>query len=116
MIDQIMKLVEAGFTADEIRKMVQPASEPAPAPAPAPAPEPAPAPAPAEPEPTPAPEPAPAPAVPKQEPKTDAILQKIDNLTGSITMLLNRSAGTRTPDHTETVDDILAKAFFGKEE
>lgn len=104
MIDQIMKLVNAGFTADEIRKMVQPASEPAPAPAQA------------EPEPSPAPEPAPAPAVPKQEPKMDAILQKIDNLTGSITMLLNRSSGTRTPDQTETVDDILAKAFFGKEE
>lgn len=102
MIEQIMKLVNAGFTADEIRKMVQPASEPAPAPVPA------------EPEPSPAPEPAP--AEPKQEPKMDAILQKIDNLTGSITMLLNRSAGTRTPDQTETVDDILAKAFFGKEE
>lgn len=102
MIDQIMKLVNAGFTADEIRKMVQPASDPAPAPAPA------------EPEPTPAPEPAP--AEPKQEPKMDAILQKIDNLTGSITMLLNRSSGTRTPNQTETVDDILANAFFGKEE
>lgn len=106
MNEQIMKLVNAGFTADEIRKMVQPAPEPAP--------EPAPAPAPAEPEPVPAPEPAP--AVPKQEPKMDAILQKIDKLTGSITMLLNRSSGTRTPDQTETVDDILAKAFFGKEE
>lgn len=102
MIDQIMKLVNAGFTADEIRKMVQPASEPAPAPAPA------------EPEPTPAPEPAP--AEPKPEPKMDAILQKIDNLTGSITMLLNRSSGTRTPNQPETVDDILANAFFGKEE
>lgn len=102
MIDQIMKLVNAGFTADEIRKMVQPASEAAQAPVPA------------EPEPAPAPEPAP--DVPKQEPKMDAILQKIDDLTGSITMLLNRSSGTRTPDKTETVDDILAKAFFGKEE
>ena len=58
-LEDVMALVHAGYTKDEIGAMTAP--EPAPAPAPAPAPEPAPTPAP-EPAPTPAPAPAPTPA------------------------------------------------------
>ena len=59
-LERIYKLVDAGFTKDEIMRLMgykpTPAPTPTPAPAPAPAPDPAPAPSPA-----PAPAPAPAP-------------------------------------------------------
>lgn len=57
-LERIYKLVDAGFTKDEIMRLMGYKPAPAPDPAPAPAPTPAPAPAPA---PTPAPAPAPAP-------------------------------------------------------
>lgn len=106
----ITKLLDAGFTAEEIRGMgvLSVRADPAPAAAsedPAPQEEPEQKPEHDAPEDT-----------QKPEPKMDAILQKIDTLTGSITALLNRSAGSRTPDQKDTVDDILAKAFFMKEE
>lgn len=110
-ITMITKLLDAGFTAEEIRGMgvLSVRADPAPAAVPE------------DPAPQAEPEKEPEPAAPedkqKQEPKMDAILQKIDNLTGSITALLNRSAGSRTQDQKDdTVDDILAKAFFMKEE
>ena len=49
--EDIILLVKAGYTRDQIAAMQAPAPTPAPAPAPAPAPTPAPAPAPEEPEP-----------------------------------------------------------------
>ena len=110
-ITMITKLLDAGFTAEEIRGMgvLSVRADPAPAAVPEdPAPQ-------VEPEKEPEHDDAPA-DTQKPEPKMDAILQKIDNLTGSITALLNRSAGSRTQDQKETVDDILAKAFFMKEE
>ena len=57
--EDVILLVKAGFTRDQIAAMQAPTPAPAPVPAPAPAPVPAPAPAPA---PVPAPAPAPAPA------------------------------------------------------
>ena len=108
----ITKLLDAGFTAEEIRGMgvLSVRADPAPADVPEdPAPQ-------VEPEKEPEHDDAPEDKQ-KREPKMDAILQKIDNLTGSITALLNRSAGSRTQDdQKETADDILAKAFFMKEE
>lgn len=109
-ITMITKLLDAGFTAEEIRGMgvLSVRADPAPEDVPE------------DPAPQDEPDKEPEPAAPEdkktQEPKMDAILQKIDNLTGSITALLNRSAGSRTQDQKETVDDILAKAFFMKEE
>lgn len=60
-LDQILSLVNAGYTRAEIEKLASPDPAPAPAPVPAPAPAPAPAPQPA-PSPAPGPTPAPAPA------------------------------------------------------
>ena len=64
---EILQLMQGGFTHDEIMQLVSPGTVPAPAPAPEPTPEPdnepTPAPAPA-PDPVPAPVPAPEPAQP----------------------------------------------------
>ena len=65
-IDQILQLMQGGFTHDEIMQLTGttvPTPAPAPEPAPAPDPEPAPAPAP-DPVPAPAPVPTPEPAQP----------------------------------------------------
>lgn len=110
MLETVEKLLAAGFTAAEIRQLtgltgLTSAQAPEPEVPMDPEPE-----APTDPE-SEAPRPE-----PKPEPSMDAVLAKIDKLTGSITTLLNRSTGTRTPDKTETVDEILEKVFFGKEE
>lgn len=65
-VQEILKLVDAGFTADEIRNIdgsAQPDLQPDPQPAPVPDPQPAPAPDPQpDPQPAPVPDPQPAPA------------------------------------------------------
>lgn len=106
--NEVLKLIDAGFTAEEIRAM-GPGQETDQEPAPE---------APEAPESAPEEETAPesAPEQKKPDPQMDAIIKRIDTLTGSITTLLNRSTGARTPDEKDTVDDILAKAFFGKED
>ena len=71
ILTDIVELCKAGFSKDEILKMVNPAPAPASAPAPAPAPVPVPAPAPA---PAPAPVPVPAPA------PVDKLVETVDNL------------------------------------
>lgn len=63
-MEDVLKLLDAGFTTDEIRSLMAPAD---PAPAPDPAPDPAPAP---DPEPGPSPDPAPDPA-PAPDPEPD---------------------------------------------
>lgn len=110
-VNEVLRLIDAGFTADEIRAMTaggdaraEPGQEQA-----APEPEQAP-------EKEQAQEQAPGKEQAPEQSRDDAILNRIDALTGTITALLNRSTGARTSDHTETVDDILKKAFFGKEE
>lgn len=112
--DQLMKLLDAGFTKQEIMALNgTPVPEPAPAPQPEPEPDPAPAPQP-EPEPAPQPEPAPAPA-----PQNDqaAILAKLEEL--NQTIIRSNINNSRQPE-TESVDDILATiirpTFKNKEE
>lgn len=113
MLEKVMKLVNAGFTAEQIMSLValdgtarQPTPEPAPAPAPDPQPEPAPEPAP---EPTPVPEPKPA--------APDPVLAAIEKLTGTMNRFMTRSTGTDTleDDNPEQVaDKILRAALMGE--
>lgn len=110
MLEQVMKLVNAGFTAEQIMNLValdgtarQPTQE---APAADPQPEPAHAP---EPEPAPAPEPKPA--------APDPVLAAIEKLTGTMTRFMSRSTGTETleDDNPEKVaDNILRAALMGE--
>lgn len=68
---EILQLLQGGFTHDEIIALTQTSAAPAPDPVPAPAPTPEPAPAPAD-EPAPAPVPAPAPTpAPEPAPAAD---------------------------------------------
>lgn len=104
--DQLMKLLDAGFTKAEIMALN---GTPTPAPQPEPEPEPAPAP---QPEPEPQPEPAPAP-----QNDQAAILAKLEEL--NQTIIRSNINNSRQPD-TESVDDILATiirpTFKNKEE
>lgn len=93
-IDDVLTLVKAGFSREEIAVMAA-SAEPAPAPAPAPAPEPTPAPA---------PEPAPQP-----EARPDMLAQILERF-DTMTQALQASAirGTQQPPK-QTTDDILAE-------
>lgn len=102
--EDIILLVKAGYTRDQIAAM----QAPAPTPSPAPAPEPTPAPAPA---PTPAPTPAPAPAEP-EPPKPQGIEDLSQMLAAEFAKLndaivkANLQQAQQPPQ--ESVDDILA--------
>ena len=92
-LDEIMKLVNAGFTAEQIQAL-EPAPEPTPDPAPAPEP---------------APDPAPAPA-----PNDNNIMQtlagmqqNITQLTATMQAMLLKGAQTGAPS-VETTPEILA--------
>lgn len=101
-LERIYKLVDAGFTKDEIMRLMgyKPAPAPAtsPAPAPAPAPDPAPAPAPA---PDPAPAPAPDSALVDTLKQMQQTLQKMQ--------LANIGAADNTPPRS---DDDIASDFL----
>ena len=108
-LEDVMALVHAGYTKDEIRAMS------APKPAPAPAPEPAPAPAP-EPAPAPAPEPAPAPApqLSQTESQTESLLREI---LGAVQMG-NINKATTEPPVEKGADVVTARIInpnYGKE-
>ena len=113
MLEQVMKLVNAGFTAEQIMNLValdgtarQPTQE---APAADPQPEPAPAPEPKPDAPAPAPEPKPA--------APDPVLAAIEKLTGTMTRFMTRSTGNETieDDNPEKVaDNILRAALMGE--
>ena len=100
--EDIILLVKAGYTRDQIAAMQAPAPTPAPAPAPAPAPMPAPAPA---------PEPTPAPADP-EPPKPQGIEDLSQMLAAEFAKLndaivkANLQQAQQPPQ--ESVDDILA--------
>ena len=103
--EDIILLVKAGYTRDQIAAMQAPAEPPAP-PAPAPAPAPTPAPAPA-----PAPAPTPAPADP-EPPKPQGIEDLSQMLAAEFAKLndaivkANLQQAQQPPQ--ESVDDILA--------
>ena len=100
--EDIILLVKAGYTRDQIAAMQAPAPTPAPAPAPAPAPTPAPAPA---------PEPTPAQAEP-EPPKPQGIEDLSQMLAAEFAKLndaivkANLQQAQQPPQ--ESVDDILA--------
>ena len=100
--EDIILLVKAGYTRDQIAAMQAPAPTPAPAPAPTPAPAPAPAPAPT---------PAPAPAEP-EPPKPHGIEDLSQMLAAEFAKLndaivkANLQQAQQPPQ--ESVDDILA--------
>ena len=110
---EILKLIDAGFTADEIRKMSpaagtepQTETDPAPAPAPSPAPEQAAPEQPVIPEqkPEPAPNPGPDPL--------DAIKQQIAGLT-TVVEKMSKSVIMPNMDNVQPlgVEDIISKFF-----
>lgn len=102
-LEDVMALVHAGYTKDEISAMTAAAPAPAPEPAPAPAPEPAPAPAPE-------PDPAPAP----QLSRTEALLREI---LGAVQMG-NINKATTEPPVEKGADVVTARIInpnYGKE-
>ena len=112
-LEDVMALVRAGYTKDEISAMSTPEAAPAPAPAPAPdpAPEPAAAPAP-EPAAATAPEPAPAPA--PQLSQTESLLREI---LGAVQMG-NINKATTEPPVEKGADVVTARIInpnYGKE-
>ena len=100
-LEDVMALVRAGYTKDDIAAMSapEPAPEPEPAPVPAPAPEPA-------------PEPAPAPAT--QVSQTEALLREI---LGAV-QLGNINKATMEPPVEKDADVVTARIInpnYGKE-
>lgn len=94
-VEQIIKMIDAGYTKEEIEKMTQPEPEPKQEPEPKPEPK-------TEPE-------------PKQEPKTepkpadDPVLKELQDLKKAVyAMNIMQSS---QPPKSENVDDILAKAL-----
>lgn len=111
--DEILKLIDAGFTADEIRKM-SPAvgTDPKPEQDPAPAPTPSPAPEQAAPEETVTPEQKPAPAPTPGPDPLDSIKQQIAGLT-TVVEKMSKSIIMPTLDDVQPlgVEDIISKFF-----
>ena len=91
ILSDIVELCKAGFSKEEILKMMKPAPAPAPAPAQAPAPAPAPAQAPA-------PAPAPAPAV-------ENLVETVQNLISTLQANAILNSRQQPP---ETPEDIFA--------
>ena len=109
-VDQILKLIDAGYTAAEIKAMESaPDPKPEPAPAPDPKPEPAPAPDP-KPEPAPAPDPNPEPA-PAPDP-LDSIRTQLAGLT-DIVDKMSKSIIMPTLDDVSPlgIEDIITNFF-----
>ena len=104
--EDVLKLVNAGFTKDEIIALVgQTALDPKPEPAPTPAPEPEPTPAP-----EPAPQPAPAPA-PQPVDAISALAEQVANLTA----LVQKSNMLRLEQpeiKPESAEDIIANIIY----
>lgn len=98
-VEQIIKMIDAGYTKEEIEKMTQPEPEPKAEPEPEPKTEPK-----QEPKPEPKQE-------PKQEPKAadDPVLKELQDLKKAVyAMNIMQSS---QPPKSESVDDILAKAL-----
>lgn len=96
-LDKILKLVEAGFSKEEILGLVAPA---VPAREQAPAPE-------AVPEPAPEPEPAPAPVAPADN--STVLLEAINRLTNTIQSQAIRQSNIPGVSRAQTADQVLAE-------
>ena len=103
LLEDILKLTNAGWTKEDIYKMMNPAPSPEPAPAPTPAPSPEPAPAPT---PTPAPSPEP-PTAPAVETETNKLLKELIGLTraGNINQFQQQQQPQKDP--AELLAEIL---------
>lgn len=96
--NELLKLIDAGFTADEIRAMgllAERSGDPAPEPDPAPA------------------DPAPDEPMEHAPALQDKVLEKLEALTGMISKALVVSTGRPTPSQ-DSADDILASIFYPK--
>lgn len=104
--EDVLKLVNAGFTKDEIIALVGPtAQDPKPEPAQAPATAP-------EPEPAPAPEPAPQPAPsPEQADAIAALTQQVANLT-ALVQKSNMLRMEQPEIKPESAEDLLADIIY----
>lgn len=110
-VDQVLKLIDAGYTAAEIKAMETPAPDPKqePAPAPDPKPEPAPTPDP-KPEPAPTPDPKPEPA-PAPDP-LDAIKAQLQGLTDVVEKMSKSIIMPTLDDVTPLgIEDIITNFF-----
>lgn len=95
-VEQIIKLLDAGYTKEDIEKMNQPAQDPAPAPEAK------------EPEPAPAPEAKPEEKKTESEPVNNQMLKELQDLKKAVyAMNIMQSA---QPEQ-QSIDDILAKAL-----
>ena len=123
----VLALVNAGFTKDEIMALLAPtpAPVPTPTPEPTPAPDPAPTPAPApapDPAPAPAPAPAPTPAPPIIRTPDDASQEMFNNILNQMKALTqavyqNNIIGSNNPLPTQrTAEDITAEIINPKQE
>ena len=98
-VDQVLKLIDAGYTAAEIKAMDMPAPDPKPEPAPAPDPKPDPAPAP-DPKPEPAPDP------------LDAIKAQLQGLTDVVEKMSKSIVMPTLDDVTPLgIEDIITNFF-----
>jgi len=106
-IEQIIKLIDAGYTKEDIEKMNQPAADPAPAPE-AKQPEQA-QPEQAKPEPAKAEQPKPEEKKPESEPVNAQMLKELQDLKKAV-FAMNIMQSSQ-PAQPESLDDILAKAL-----
>lgn len=115
MLDKILKLLDAGYTREEISQIlnpsavVAPAPDPRPIPAVSPAPDPTPTPAPA------APDPVPVPAAPAgSAPDMGKLLEAVNQMGANIVSALQRAqiggaALPYNPDPAAAIDAITAQ-------
>lgn len=96
-VEQIIKLIAAGYTKEDIEKMNQPAAEPAPAPEEK------------QPEPAPAPEEKPEEKKTESEPVNNQMLKELQDLKKAVYAM--NIMNSSQPGQHESVDDILAKAL-----
>lgn len=111
-LEEVNKLLDAGFSAAFIERILTSETPAAPAPDPAPAPAPDPAPAPA-----PAPDPAPAPAPMPTNPDLAALNQKIAELLGAVQQhnILTISRETPPQSPGEIAEAYLTNLINGGE-
>lgn len=100
-VEQIIKLLDAGYTKEDIEKMNQPAQDPAPAPETKPEQ--------AQPEPAPAPETKPEEKKTESEPVNNQMLKELQDLKKAVYAM--NIMNSSQPGQPESVDDILAKAL-----
>ena len=109
-VQEIMRLLDAGFTADEIRNL-NGSDQPDPQPAPEPDPQPAPAP---DPQPAPAPDPQPAPAPDPSAPQwfQDFLVRHNEDMAAMQRALqITNVRRAEPPEPQKTPEQLMAEAY-----